>query len=266
MALQDFDRIETPENVELELPLAGIGSRFIAGLIDTLILGGTLLVLGVALLLFGGLSFDGIAENVSVDGWIVAVASVVLFVVYWGYFWGFEATMNGQTPGKRIMRVRVVKEGGAAIGFVDCAVRNLLRVVDGLGAYSVAGAFMFVSKRGQRLGDLAAGTLVVSEQSTDYSAQTDKRVVQLWEVEASANALRVTGLSPEEFRALTSYWLRRDQLSLEARNRVLPRLLEPVLQRAGRSASGMAILALEAEVEHLITRANVGQADGKTAP
>jgi len=187
--------------------------------------------------------------------WALAVVIVAFFLVYWGYFVACEMLTNGQSPGKKHMRIRVVKEGGGPIRFVDIAIRNLLRAVDGIGGYVVAGFCMFLTRKGQRLGDLAAGTVVVSEQVSDYSAKADKPAHVQWEREASPAALRATGLSPEEYRLLHNYWSRRDQLTLDARMRVLPRLLEPLLARVGAHAGGYSLEALEGYVYALMRKA-----------
>jgi uncharacterized RDD family membrane protein YckC len=154
----DFELIETPENVNLERRLAGIGSRFLAGLVDVLILAAIFIVLFL-ILLVGGLnlfsSSSGMKEEAA--AWLIAVVAALVFIVYWGYYVFFEACFNGQSPGKRALRIRVVKQGGGPITFVDVAIRNLLRVVDCIGLYAVGGLAMFFSQKTQRLGDFAAG-------------------------------------------------------------------------------------------------------------
>lgn len=251
--MQEFDTIETPENVELELPLAGIGSRFIAGLIDKLILGSVMFVVVLIAVLAGGTAT--LASVFEAGVWVMVLLTLVTFLSMWGYFFGFEYFLHGQTPGKRIMRIRVVTEGGQPLGLVEVAVRNLLRVVDGMGMYIVAGVAMFWSSRVQRLGDLAAGTIVVSEQPLDYASRSDERVSMEWESELTAEGLRATGLSPQELRALGNYWKRRDQLTLEARERVLPRLVEPILERSGVGLRDRSLGAYEDYVQGLLQAA-----------
>ncbi len=254
--IQDFDLIETPENVELMRPLAGIGSRMIAGLIDNLLIVGIVAVISILAFALLPLTWSDVTFSGADRGtWGLAVLIVLLFAVYWGYFAAFEMLTNGQSPGKKHMRIRVVKEGGVPIRFVDIAIRNLLRAVDGFGVYAVAGVCMFVTRRGQRLGDLAAGTVVVSEQVSDYTARGDRPAGVQWEKEASAAALRATGLTAEEYRVLHNYWSRRSQLTLEARMRVLPRLLEPLLSRAGAHAGDYSLEALEGYVQALMRKA-----------
>ncbi|MBN1918622.1 MAG: RDD family protein [Verrucomicrobia bacterium] len=258
----DFlDLIETPENVELERRLAGIGSRFIAGLLDHLIL----LLVFISLVLTLYLSApDPRLEGVGVLAYAVLI--VLAFLLFWGYFVYFEYRTNGQSPGKKALRIRVVKEGGTPMTFTDIAVRNVLRVVDCLPppVYGVAGIAMFIAGKCQRLGDLAAGTVVVSEQLPDYSAHSDRRLKANWEAGAGAAALRATGLTPEEYRVLNSYWMRRTQLTLEARQTILPSLLAPVLQRTGQRLADGRFETLEAYVQLLMQQAWFAERQGQT--
>jgi uncharacterized RDD family membrane protein YckC len=259
--MQDFDLIETPENVELVRPLAGIGSRMIAGIIDNLLIIGVYAVLLILAFVFLDSSPADLMRGPGGTGvWGLAVLIVIFFLVYWGYFVAFEMLTNGQSPGKKHMRIRVVKEGGAPIRFTDIAIRNLLRAVDCQGFYTVAGVCMFLTRKAQRLGDLAAGTVVLSEQVRDYSAKSDRPLRVRWEQEASATALRATGLSPQEYSVLRNYWSRRDQLTLEARMKLLPRLLEPVLARAGLQPGDYSLETLEDCVSGLLRKAE--EADG----
>jgi uncharacterized RDD family membrane protein YckC len=157
--------IETPEQVELEFAVAGIGSRFVAVLIDHLVMGGVFLVLG----LLWGILFSSVANRINLLGkWILAVFIALNFVLYWGYFTLFEAFWRGQTPGKHIMKLRVIKDSGRQITLFEAMSRNLLRIIDYLPALYLAGVItMLCTKRNQRLGDLAAGTIVVHERSDE---------------------------------------------------------------------------------------------------
>jgi uncharacterized RDD family membrane protein YckC len=249
----DYDLIETPENVELERRLAGIGSRFLAGLLDNLVLIGVYLVLFLLLLavwrvdVFDEDDIINLASDVA-----IAFLILVFFIIYWGYFVFFELRGNGQTLGKRRLKIRVVREGGGPMTFTDTAIRNLLRPVDGFAFYGIAGLFMFFSKKVQRLGDMAAGTVVITEQSRDYSARSNKRLSATWEAEVTAEALRTTGLTPQEYNVLRNYWARRSQFTMEARARVLPRLLGPILERTGRQLEDQSLEALEEYVRKLV--------------
>jgi uncharacterized RDD family membrane protein YckC len=153
---EDRISIPTPEGVELQLVLAGLGSRLVATIVDVLIKGAVLL----ALWLIGDA-----AGGDEAGGFLVAGLLVASFFVSFGYDVAFETLASGRTPGQRAAGLRVVRLGGEPVGFVASAVRNLLRLVDGLpGIYAVGAVSVLFSRRNQRLGDLAAGTLVVRER------------------------------------------------------------------------------------------------------
>ncbi len=149
----------------IELPLAGIGSRFIAILVDSLIWGFIFFILGLlAAIILPALHFFG---GVSAD-WAVGIIGLIVFLLLWGYFALFEAFGNGRTPGKRVAHVRVIHQSGRGINFVEALARNLVRFVDFLPFFFAVGVVaMFLSKRSQRLGDMVAGTLVVRDREVD---------------------------------------------------------------------------------------------------
>jgi uncharacterized RDD family membrane protein YckC len=162
--------IETPEQVSIRFPIAGIGSRFLAILIDTLlqIAAYTALIL-VFLLLVSAAPKNGAGQlSHNSEKWMVAILILVHFVMYWGYFTLFEAFWNGQTPGKKLFKIRVIQDSGRQITFFEAMIRNLLRVVDLLPSFYLVGVIaMACNRRHKRLGDLAAGTLVVHERATE---------------------------------------------------------------------------------------------------
>jgi uncharacterized RDD family membrane protein YckC len=159
MAVDYEDRISisTPEGVEMELVLAGLGSRLVAAILDAMIVASVvfaLWVIGVAA-----------ATPAGGGGVVTAVLIVLTFLVLFGYDVAFETLASGRTPGKRATGLRVVRQGGEPPGFLAAAVRNLLRLVDLLPAfYAIGVVSILFSPRNQRLGDLAAGTLVVRER------------------------------------------------------------------------------------------------------
>jgi uncharacterized RDD family membrane protein YckC len=157
--------IDTPELVAIELPLAGIGSRFIAILVDYLIWGFAFFIFFLlALIVIPAFSIFGrISAN-----WAIGIALLIVFVMHWGYFALFEAFSNGRTPGKRVAKIRVIHQSGRGINFVEALARNLVRYVDSLPSfYAVGIVVIFLSRRNQRLGDMVAGTLVVRDREVD---------------------------------------------------------------------------------------------------
>ena len=152
-----FD-VRTPEAVDISYDLAGIGSRFLATAVDF-----TIIVIGFMLIVFATIGIGIVTSGFSGAAAIFLLTSTFLLV--WGYYLIFEALWNGQTPGKRLLGIRAIKASGLPLGFLDSAIRNLVRIVDWLPAFYGIGLFvMFVSPRPRRLGDYAAGTVVVRER------------------------------------------------------------------------------------------------------
>lgn len=167
---QDY-AIDTPESVTFAYEVAGIGNRFIAALIDTALLFAALLLLNllvfVALGLLGDLTAD-VLLNDEPPSWLgglaIAFYALLNFAFYWGYYILFELLWNGQTPGKRFVKIRVLRMDGNPVGFVEVLLRNLVRPVDFLpGGYGLGLLVMLLNDKSRRLGDFAAGTLVIRE-------------------------------------------------------------------------------------------------------
>jgi len=157
-------RVETPEQIGLEYDIAGLGTRFLAALIDTLILGFTLsLVLCIGT--FGlALSLSSVADGDAAAIWAFAIITLLVFAIFWGYYVFFETIWHGQTPGKRRAGLRVIREGGYPIGFSQAALRNIVRIADFLPfSYAIGATVMLFDKQSRRLGDFVAGTLVIKE-------------------------------------------------------------------------------------------------------
>lgn len=174
--LQEEYTIDTPENVTFGYEIAGIGSRLLGGLLDSVILGVSLFLLNViVIVLLDWADADTVAASVLgqeadmtwVGGLILAIYALVNFILIWGYYVIFELTWNGQTPGKRWAKLRVVRVNGNPAGFLDVIIRNLVRVVDFLPTvYGIGLTVMFFNHQARRLGDYAAGTLVIKERTT----------------------------------------------------------------------------------------------------
>jgi uncharacterized RDD family membrane protein YckC len=163
---QDLLSVETPESVAFAYRLAGLASRGFALMLDTLIVG--LIGLGEALLAFGIFAAIRAASPPAAEAatsWIWGGLLVVIFATGWGYFVVGEALGNGRTWGKRWMGLRVVRDDGSRVRFGDAIIRNLLRIADILpGNYTVGMVSILVSKQHKRLGDLAAGTVVIRDE------------------------------------------------------------------------------------------------------
>lgn len=157
--------IETPERVALHFALASIGNRFLACAVDHGLQVFAILMIAIAFFSVG--RFDRIGSRLAeAPKWMQAALIILGFLIWSGYFVFFEGVWNGQTPGKRWLRLRVIREDGRPVTFWEAAARNLLRIVDMMPFpfYSVGLVSVFVSTRDQRIGDLIAGTVVVRER------------------------------------------------------------------------------------------------------
>jgi uncharacterized RDD family membrane protein YckC len=215
--------IATPEGLEVDLVLAGLGSRFIARLVDSLV------QLGVIIALV-------IVQAQLPSGWAAAALIVMFFATIFVYDIVFEVLGSGRTPGKRTAHLRVVRTGGQPVGFAASLIRNVLRVVDFLPTMYLIGAFTIVASRhNQRLGDLAAGTFVVRErdpraESAGWASWSRATVpidaVVGWDVSA---------VTPAEVAAIHAFIDRRLSLPPEARARFAYELAH----RLGTKVSGI---------------------------
>jgi uncharacterized membrane protein SpoIIM required for sporulation/uncharacterized RDD family membrane protein YckC len=228
--------VETPELVVLSYSVAGVGSRAMAGLTDLIICVVTLIAVIIGMMVLGigtaSFLFDAGAA------WASAILILAQFVIFWGYYVLFEGLMDGQTPGKRIHRLRVVREGGYSVTFGVSAVRNLVRMLDMQpGVFYLVGiASTLFTKRGRRLGDLVAGTFVVREEIR--TAAEPARVVRTGEEGRQLH----TALSEEQYTVLSRFvdrWsslepLRRAALAAQIAERlgsIVPDDGKPVGQR-----------------------------------
>jgi uncharacterized RDD family membrane protein YckC len=169
MASADYS-VLTPERVNLEYDIAGIGSRGAAAIVDTLIQAIALTVLSIALLSAAAIMSSplGLGAPLGRGGTalLVGLFALVILVVTSGYFMFWEIMWSGQTPGKRLVGVRIIRENGYPLRPVDAVVRNLLRIVDWLPLfYGVGVMVMLLNGRARRLGDFASGTIAVRERA-----------------------------------------------------------------------------------------------------
>ncbi|HEY6120096.1 MAG TPA: RDD family protein [Pyrinomonadaceae bacterium] len=163
--------IETPERVPLHFALASIGNRFLACAIDHALQILALLLMGIAALVLA--DYSGIENMLSTaPKWVWALFIVIGFLILSGYFAFFEWIWNGQTPGKRWLKLRVIREDGRPVTFWEAAVRNLLRTFDIMPwpFYSIGLISVFISSRDQRVGDMVAGTVVIREREAEAPA------------------------------------------------------------------------------------------------
>lgn len=221
--------IDTPENVYFNYKVAGIGSRFLAAMLDTFIIFLIEIALGFFLVLPLSILLEGSFERLS--AWIVAILALLIFAIFWVYYIFFESIWNGQTPGKRKVGLRVIRTNGMPIRFTDSVIRNLVRTIDFLPMNYAAGVItMFVNDQSRRLGDLAAGTLVVYDtpKVTMPDMILSREVAEEPSLETKLHEWPTNKLTQNDFRMLEDYFIRRDELvnRAELAEHILERLLK----------------------------------------
>ena len=217
--------IETPELVTFSYTVAGVGSRVAAALLDYLLC--LLLFIGVIV----GLAYLGAGRMVartstSSEAWAIAIVVLGQFFILWGYYVLWEGLADGQTPGKRLMRLRVVSDGGYSVSFAGSAIRNLVRILDmqPVFTYGIGIASIVATKQGKRLGDLAAGTLVVREQLVHTRVQPAPQ----HDVESESAVAKTipARLTDDEFTVLERFMDRRSALDPARRVELASRLVD----------------------------------------
>ncbi len=221
--------LQTPESVELEFTLAGIGNRSLALIIDYIILGLTILFVWVisvflAFQLVPSWITNGVLDRLA--QWIWAIQSITTFAIYVGYFVALETLWQGQTPGKKWTKIRVIRDNGKPERLPQAILRALLRPVDDILFIGVF--FIIFSPQEKRIGDLVAGTIVVQEEqgvkstNIDISAEAQDLAVQL-KIEAEMN-----NLLPEDFATIRDFLQRRKNIMLEYQHKLSRKLAEQV--------------------------------------
>jgi len=260
--------VVTPENIEIEYELAGLGTRFLANLIDTAVQMAIYAAIWIVFILLALIvSFSSLVFARALGAFFaevqVALALIAAFVVLWGYFIWFETIWNGQTPGKRQMGLRVVRDGGYPISVYAAITRNLIRVMDGMPiialglilsgisghqpALGAAGGLcilipllcLMLSARYQRLGDFVAGTMVVKQRAprvpTLEALAPPPRVLpeHLAPYALADIGRHVYEMTVPEYRAVRHYIDRRWQLPPQIQQTTAMRLAVPLMQRLG---------------------------------
>lgn len=247
--MDDRYTIETPEQITFGYDVAGIGSRFLAAFLDT-----TLIVLlwgGATLALFMiGARLSSVGTGL--ESLIIAVWAIVSFVIIWGYYLAFELLWNGQSPGKRLVGLRVVREGGRPITFAASAIRNLIRIIDFLPAlYGIGVLVMFIDQRSRRLGDFAAGSLVVRERRTVTLESLTARAAAPVNTPIPAHIAETAALpglhliAENDYELVQEFLRRRSELNAESRSRLGTRLADSLRIRMGLPPGGNPELFLE---------------------
>jgi uncharacterized RDD family membrane protein YckC len=237
--------VRTPEHVQLNFLVAGAGNRFLALAADLLLQ--LLALIGVVAVLLltewatgGGVrrAIGDLFQGKEAGIWIFAGIILIGFLIQWGYFTFFETIWTGQTPGKRLLKIRVLREDGRPIGFTEAAIRNLIRTVldsQPFNSYAVGFVAGILNDRFKRLGDFAAGTIVIRERRQRAPQPTPRP-----RAAAPATAPRIRPLTPDEAATLHAYLRRRDELDPPTRDQMARRIAISLKQRLNaRQPGGM---------------------------
>jgi uncharacterized RDD family membrane protein YckC len=260
LATEDILIIETPERVPLHFALASIGNRFLACAIDHALqaLAIILMIIGFTLLA----NYSSVGDRLwALPKWIQAILVIIVFLIFSSYFAFFEWIWNGQTPGKRWLKLRVIREDGRPVTFWEAAVRNLLRTLDMMPFpfYSIGLVSVFVSLSDQRVGDMVAGTVVVREREAEAPAFS-----QVFASPVSDPALRrsfkpvefvadVNVLTESEIQVVETFLRRRWDLAEMARQWMAWRVSLPLLYKL-RPGYDLATFTYEGFLEELLHR------------
>lgn len=239
--------IETPERVPLEFALASIGNRFLAVTIDHSIQYFSIILIAWFFLSLAGYSSTDVADApimlmAEMPKWTIAILIIILFLIFAGYFIVFEWLWNGQTPGKRLLKLRVIRDDGRPVALWEAIARNLLRICDAapgfiIPVYSIGLIVIFLSGRDQRVGDIFAGTVVIRERageaptfaetfSTRLTDTAFTRVQKSTGVEAN-----VSLLSEREIEVVESFLRRRWDLTERQRLWMAWRIALPIMYK-----------------------------------
>ncbi len=260
--MQEDYTLLTPENVELRYPVAGVGSRLVAATIDYTVLSISETVISFAIFFLFGLVGQLFPRSSEIPG-VAAIAGfasvgvvvLLIFLGWWGYFFLFELLWNGQSPGKRLLGVRVVRADGRPLGASTSLVRNLLRAVD---VFLLIGVLvMLLDRSSRRLGDFAAGSLVVREPGRMRSGELSEvwlPEVPMTRLDTFPNPGRLT---MQHYLLVRDYFGRRERMSDRSADalaadlaRRLAAALEIPLREVGDANDFLATAARAFELRH----------------
>jgi uncharacterized RDD family membrane protein YckC len=205
-----------------------------------------LLLLATLLLGFGMLTL-GLGEVADwlysiedyLSGWLIAVIILSTFLLLWGYFIFWETVWSGQTPGKRLCGIRVLRDGGFPIDFRAAFLRNIVRYADFLPFFYGVGALtMFISKESKRLGDYAAGTIVVADARKgrpvkEAPAPAPARPSPEYRLLGDPALLNLRALTREQFAVVERYLARRQELNDKVRLDLAQQIATPLFPVIG---------------------------------
>ncbi|GAB3802291.1 RDD family protein [Virgibacillus kimchii] len=241
--------IKTPEFVSLEFSLAGLGSRSAAMIIDQVILTLANIALFLVLFLLPRSDMFLLMES----GWLVAIFFILIFVINWGYFFTGEYFYNGKTIGKRMVGIRVIQENGHNITFMSALIRNLLRIIDMLPtSYFLGIILVFFHSKHKRLGDMAAGTVVVLDENMKRKKKSalEKEIEQrgLNKNSFHIDELAYNALGSKEYNLLRTYSSKLMELRDAQRSQLTIEMAEILLPKVGLDTKRKSVYQLENEL------------------
>jgi uncharacterized RDD family membrane protein YckC len=227
-------KIQTPEHVGFRYVLAGLGTRSTAFVLDTTFRFLVVLFIFLAVSLLAQwlptLDPTGIFGALP-KTWLLALAVLAYGIVDLGYFLVFEAVWSGQTPGKRLQKLRVIKVNGQPIGWLESSIRNILRAVDILlGFYPLGLLVMFLSSRSQRIGDYAAGTVVIVERRREVPMDRT-RLRSLAKVNLAELELYILSLQAKQYQIIRSFLQRREAMDDSHRRELARTLVQRLIKK-----------------------------------
>lgn len=251
MTLEDRYVTPTPEGVSLDVVLAGIGSRFMAFVIDSILLAIVLVVVNIAL--FDGFASKSRSDKIIADG-LSLLSFVLIFVVY---FMICEILWSGRSVGKRVAGIRVISTTGAAEGFWSILLRNIARLIDFLPVFYIVGSIsILASANNQRIGDMLANTIVIRERhaADRIQAVSTSAAQQAWTTPVYGSATSWTGpalpddlatwdvsmVSDAEIALIRQFLTRRWEYNRESRERLAVQLKERIESRVAGANGQMA--------------------------
>jgi len=232
--------VRTPESIAFYYELAGLGSRFLAVAIDLLLQ--SLAAIAVFLLMtWAQPGTTALAKSLglheqTINAIEIGIVIFVIFIIYLGYFVAFETAWNGRTPGKRAIGIRVVRDGGYPITFMDAVIRNLIRVGEAALGYLPSMISAIVSPQNKRLGDLAAGTIVVRDRAFEVTDPAK------WAASDAPEAETLPGLesiTDDEFALAERYVSRSHMLDPQAAQAAASRIASAIRPKVGPAADDL---------------------------
>ncbi|MUV37509.1 hypothetical protein JNUCC1_01315 [Lentibacillus sp. JNUCC-1] len=223
--------VKTPEYVSLNFSLAGLGSRAAALIIDQILI--SIVMLAFMLIFFFAMGADLVGDSL----WPFAVLIIVVFILNYGYYFVAEYFFAGRTIGKRLMGIRVIQENGHSITLLSSLIRNLVRIVDMLPqGYFIGMLMVFLHPKHKRLGDLAAGTIVVHERKVKKKAssalETEISMRQLTKDSTLIAGANLSALGQKEWNLLKTYVHRLPQLDPSTRVSMTRQLASAIFPKA----------------------------------